>query len=114
MPQVHLSCENKGKMSACFVETTSCEVTMATIPSPNSGAVTPRTSLVLISEATDGVASTVPQGTHEVPNRQGRTRAPSGANHLRSKEADKASQCASLPSSLSTKLALHNKAKDHP
>ena len=114
MPQVHLSCENKGKMSACFVETTSCEVTMATIPSPNSGAVTPCASLVLMSKATDGVASTVPQGMHEVPSRQAKTRAPSGANLLCSKVADKAPQRAPLPSSSSAKLALRSELRDYP
>ena len=59
-PQVHLSCEEKGKMSACFDETISCKVTTAMMSSPNSGAVTPRASLVLMSEATDGVPNTVP------------------------------------------------------
>ena len=62
-PQVHLPREEKGKRPACFVKTVSREVT-TTMPSPNSGAVTPRVSLVLMSEATDGVPSTVPQSTH--------------------------------------------------
>ena len=70
---------------------------------------TPSASLVLISEATDGVARTVPWGTHEVPDSQ--SRAPSGANLLRNKEADKAPQCAPLPGSSSTKFALHSGAK---
>jgi len=38
----------KGKMPACFVKTVSREVT-TTMPSPNSGAVTPSASLVLMS-----------------------------------------------------------------
>ena len=42
------------------------------MPSPNSGAVTPRASLVLMSEATD----TVPQGTHDVRTRKVGARAP--------------------------------------
>ena len=57
-PQVRLSHEEKGKMSACFVETVSREVTTTTMLSPNSGAVTPRVSLVLMSEATNGVPTT--------------------------------------------------------
>ena len=77
-------------MPASFVETTSREVTTATLPSPNSGAVTPSASLVLINEATDGVARTVPRGTHEVPGSQ--ARAPSGANLLRNKEANRIPQ----------------------
>ena len=85
-PQVRLSREEKGKMPACFDETISREVTTAMMPSPNSGAVTPRASLVLMSEATD----TVPQGTHDVHSREAGTKAP---------------QCASFPSSSSTKLA---------
>ena len=59
-PQVHLSREEKGKMPAYFVETVSREVMTTTMPSPNSGAVTPRANLVLMSEATDGVPSTIP------------------------------------------------------
>ena len=57
------------------------------MPLPNSGVVTPRTSLVLMSEATD----TVPQGTHGVHSREVGT---------------KASQCA--------KLALCSEAKGLP
>ena len=67
-PQVRLSREDKGKMPACFVETISSETRTTTIPSPNAGAATPSSSLVLMSKATDGAASTVPQGTHEVPS----------------------------------------------
>ena len=59
-PQVRLSREDKGKMPAWFVETISHEAKTATIPSPNLGAVTPRSNLVLMSEATDGVANTTP------------------------------------------------------
>ena len=81
-PQVRLSCEEKGKMPACSSETASHEVTMATIPSPNSRIVTPRASLVLMSETTG------PQGTHDVRSREARTKAP---------------QCA--------KLALYSEAK---
>ena len=66
------------------------------MPSPNSGAVTPRASLVLMSEATDGVPNTVPQGTHDVRIREAGTKAP---------------QCASFSGSSSTKLALHSEAK---
>ena len=87
-PQVRLSRKEKGKMPACSVETVSREVT-TTMPSPNSGAVTPHASLILMSEAT------VPQGTHDV----------------RSNIADKVPQCASLPSSSSAKLALCSGAK---
>ena len=60
------------------------------LPSPNSEAVTPRASLVLMSEAT------VPQGTHDVHSREAETNAP---------------QCASFPGSSSTKLALRSRAK---
>ena len=58
----------------------------------------------------DGVISTapVPQGTHEVPIREAGTKAPNSANHLRNKVANKAPQCASLPSSLSVKFALRS------
>ena len=97
-PQVHFSREEKGKMPVCFVETVSRKVTTTTIPSSNSEAVTPRASLVLMREATDGVASTVPQGTHEVRSCEAGTKAP---------------QCASLPSS-SIKLALRSQAKGLP
>ena len=95
-PQVNLSREDAGK-----------------IPSPNSGVVAPRANLILMSEATNGVANTtpVPQGTRGVPNRQTRTKAPSSANHLRTKEADKAPQCAPFSSRSSTKLALRSGAK---
>ena len=79
-------------MPACFVETVGREVTTAMMPSPNSGAVTPRANLVLMREATD----TVPQGTHDVHSREAGTKAP---------------QCASFPSSSSTKLALRSKVK---
>ena len=61
-PQDRLSREDKGKMPACFVETISSEA--RTTISPNAGAVTPCASLVLMSEATDGVANRVPQRTH--------------------------------------------------
>jgi len=66
-----------------------------------------------MSEATDGVANTapVPQDTRGVPSRKARTKAPSGANLLRSKVADKAPQHASPPSSSSTKLALRSGVK---
>jgi len=113
MPQARLSREDNGKMPACFVETISREAKTTTIPSPNSGAVTPRANLVLMSEATDGVANTapVPQGTRGVPSRQARTKAPSGANLLRSKMASKAPQCASLSGSSIAKFALHGGAK---
>ena len=91
----------KGKIPTCFVEIISREAKTATTPSPNSGTVTPRVSLILMSEATDGMANTapIPQDTCEVPNCKARTKAPSGANLLRSKVADKAPQRASPPSS---------------
>ena len=108
-PQVHLSREDKGKMPACFDETVSREVSTATMPSPNSEAVTPRANLILISEATDGVARTAPRGTHEVPDSQ--ARAPSGANLLRNKEANRTPQRALPPSSSNVKLALRSIAK---
>jgi len=69
-PQVRLSCEEKGKMPACSNKVDSCEVTAATIPSPNFRAVTPRASLILMSEAT------IPQGTHHVHTREAGTKAP--------------------------------------
>jgi len=73
-------------MPAYFVETISRDAKTATIPSPNLGAVTPRANLVLMSEAIDGLANTtpVPQGTRRVPSHQARTKAPTGANLLRS------------------------------
>ena len=77
-------------MPACSDEIASREATTTTMPSPKSGAVTPRASLVLMSEAT------VPQGTHDVHSREAGTKAP---------------QRASLPSSSSTKLALRSGAK---
>ena len=62
----------------------------------------------LTSEVADGLISTVPvpQGTCEVSIRQAGTKAPSSANHLRNKVANKVPQCASLPSSSSAKFAL--------
>jgi len=100
-------------MPAYFAKTISREARAATLPSPNLGAVTPRANLVLTSEATDGLASTalVPQGMRGVPSRQVGTKAPSSANHLRNKVANKAPQCASLPSSSSVKFALCSRAK---
>ena len=71
-PQVRPSRKEKDKMPACFDEIITREVTTAMMPLPNSGAVTPRVSLVLISEATD----TVPQGTHDVRTREVGTKAP--------------------------------------
>jgi len=98
-PQDRLSREDKDKISACFVETISREAKTPTTPSPNSGTITPRANLILMSEATDGVSNTapVPQDTSGVPSRKARTKAPSGANLLRSKVADKAPQRASPP-----------------
>ena len=66
-----------------------------------------------MSEFTDDMANTTPvsQGTRIVLSRQTGTKAPSSANRLRSKEADKAPKCAPLPSSSSTKLALRSGAK---
>ena len=52
-----------------------------------------------MSEATDGVPSTVPQGTLEVRSREAGTKAP---------------QCASFPSSSSGRLALRSDAKGLP
>ena len=100
-PQVRLSREDKGKMPACFVETISREARTTTISSPNTGAVTPRANLILPSEVTDSTAGTapVPQGMRGVPSRQAGAKAPSSANHLRSKVANKAPQRASLPDS---------------
>ena len=78
-PQICLSREDEGKIS-----------------SPNSGAVAPRA--ILMSEVTDGMADTAPvlQGTRRVPSRQTGTKAPSSANHLRSKKANKAPHRACL------------------
>jgi len=86
---------------------------MATLPSPNAGAVTSRANLVLSSEVTDSTAGTapVPQGTRGVPSRQAGAKAPSSANHLHSKLANKAPQRASLPDSSSVKFALRDGAK---
>jgi len=89
-PQVRLSWEEKGKTPACSNKAASREVITTTIPSPDSRAVATRASLVLMSEAT------VPQGTHHVHSREAGTKAP---------------QCASFPSSSSTKLALRSGAK---
>ena len=72
-PQVRPSRKEKGKTPACFDETITREVTTTMMPSPNSGAVTPRASLVPMSEAT------VSQGTHAVHNREVGTKAPQRA-----------------------------------
>ena len=77
-------------MPACSNKAVSREVTAATVPSPNSRAVTTRASLILMSEAT------VPQGTHEVLSREAGTKAP---------------QRASFPSSSTIKLAPRSGAK---
>jgi len=107
-PQARLSRKDKSKMLACFAEVISREARTATMPSPNSGAVTPRANLVLTSEVTDGVANTAPvsQGTRRVPSHQAKTKAPSSANHLRDKVTSKVSQRAS-----SVKFALRSGAK---
>ena len=63
-------------MPACSDETISREVTTVTMPSPNSGSVTPRANLVLMSEAIDDVPNTVPQGTYDVRSREAVTKAP--------------------------------------
>jgi len=112
-PQVRLSREDKDKMPACFVETISCEARTATILSPYTGAVTPRANLVLPSKVTDSMTGTapVPQGTRGVPSHQAGAKAPSSANHLHNKVANKAPQRASLPSSSSIKFALRGGAK---
>ena len=89
-PQVCLSREEKGKMPACSNNAAIREVTMATVPSPNSRAVTPRASLVLMSEAT------VPQRTRDVHSREAGTKAP---------------QRVSFPSSSTIKLAPRSGAK---
>ena len=112
-PQDRLSREDKGKRAAYFAEAISREARTTTMPSPNSGAVTPRINIVLPSEVADDRANTMPapQGTRGVPGRQARTRAPSGASLLCSKIAHKAPQRASLPNSSSTKLALRSGVK---
>jgi len=112
-PQVRLSREAKGKMPACFVETISREDKKSTIFSPNSGAVTPRANLVLMSEAPDDVTNIapVPQRTRRVPSCQARAKALPSANHLRSKVANKAPQRASLPGSSIAKFALRGGAE---
>ena len=56
-------------------------------------------------------AASTPKGIPRAFSREARTKALSSANHLRSKEADKAPQRASLPSSSSAKLALRSRAK---
>jgi len=53
----------------------------------------------------------VPQGTRGVLSRQAGAKAPSSANHLCSKVANKAPQRASLPNSSSVKFALRGGAK---
>ena len=55
-----LSCEDEGKMSACFAEAISCEARTATMPSPNSGAVTPHANLVLPIKVTNSTTDTAP------------------------------------------------------
>ena len=59
------------------------------------------------------MADTAPvlQGTRRVPSRQTGTKAPSSANHLRNKVANKAPQRVSLPDSSSVKFALRSGAK---
>jgi len=100
-------------MPAYFVETISREARTTTIPSPNTGAVTPRANLILPSEVTDSTTGTaaVPQGTRGVPSRQAGTKAPSSANYLHEKAANKAPQRASLLGSSSVKFALRGGAK---
>ena len=75
-------------MPACSDETASREATMATMPSLKSRAVTPRASLVLMSEATDSVPNTAPQGTHEVRSRKTGTKAPQCAKLALCSEAE--------------------------
>jgi len=56
----------------------------------------------------------VPQGTRGIPSRQAETEAPSSANYLRNKVANKAPRHASRPDSSSVKFALDSGAKEHP
>ena len=56
-------------------------------------------------------AASAPKDIPKVLSREVRGKTLSSANHLRNKEADKAPQCAPLPSSSSTKLALRSGAK---
>ena len=86
---------------------------MATLPSPNSGAVTPCANLILTSEVTDGLANTasIPQGTSEVLSRKTGTKALSSASHLRYKGANKAPQRALLSKSANAKSVLQSGAR---
>jgi len=61
----------------------------------------------------DGMMNTapVPQGTRRIPSRQAETEAPSSANHLRNKVANKGPRRASRPESLSVKSPLRSGAK---
>ena len=89
-----------------------------TMPSPNSGAVTPRASLILMSEATDGVPNTVPQGTHDVRNREVGTKAPQCAKLALCSEAkglplsaDSGAYVASAPKGISKAFSRKFRAK---
>ena len=96
-----------------FVEAVNREARVATLSSPNLGAVTPSANLVLTSEVTVSVASTapVPQGTRRMPIHLVETEAPSSANYLRKKVANKTPRLASLPDSSRFKFALRSGAK---
>ena len=115
-PQLRLSREEKGKMLVrfgSFAEAISREARLATLPSPNLGAVTLCVNLVLPSEVSDGMANSAPvsQSASEVLSTKAGPAALSSAKHLRNKAANKAPQCASLSKSLSVKSALRSEAK---
>ena len=62
-PQLHLSREDKDKLPirfGIFAEAINREARLATLSSPNLGAVTPYANLVLPSKVTDGVANIAP------------------------------------------------------
>ena len=118
-PRPRLSHEDKDKMHVrfgSFAEAISREARAATLSSPNPGAVTPSANLVLTSEATDGMANTVPvsQGMRGIPNCQAETKAPSSANHLRNKVANKAPRMLRFPTPQALSLLFTAGLRDHP
>ena len=75
-----------------IAKTISHEAKLASLPSPNLGAMTTSINLALTGEITDGITNTtpVPKGTSKVLSRKAGTEAQSSASHLRYKAKNKA------------------------
>jgi len=138
-PQVLLSCEDEGKIPSpnsgavarranliLMSEVTDGMADTKPVPQGTRGVPGRQTGTKASSSAnhlrsrakgsslsvdSGAFAVSASKGIPKVFSREARAKALSSANHLRSKVADKAPQCAPLPSSSITKLALRSGAK---